>query len=127
MSLENVFLFADEAAARADATVGAFWIPASSESVGAWNSSVCIPGVRAWDSRQDTISESGDVSHAYWPGWRICIGTDELRDDFLHHPHIVLISDNVKRELERRPIGEWLIYKPEGIAIEDVPFIVISP
>lgn len=127
MTIENVFLFADEAAAQADATVGVFWIPASSESAGAWNSSVCIPGVRAWDNRQDTISESGEVAHAYWPGWRICIGTDELRDDFLHHPNIVLISDNVKRELERKPIGEWLIYKPGSIAVEDVPFIVISP
>lgn len=127
MSIESVFLFDTEGAAKADSVVGAYWISSSNDSAGGWRADVCVPSLRAWDSRQDVLDNNGSVAHQYWPGWRICIGTEDVLPEFLAHPAIVLVSDNVKRERDHRPIEEWLIYKPALIALADIPYLVISP
>lgn len=127
MSIENVFLFSTEADAKADPVVGAYWIPPTEEAPGCWRGDMCITNLKAWDSRQDMTDADGNVMHQYWPGWRICIGTEDVLPEFLAHPVIVLMSDNVKRERDHRPVEEWLIYKPASIAIADIPYLMISP
>lgn len=127
MSIESVFLFDTEGAAKADSVVGAYWISSSNDFAGGWRADVCVPSLRAWDSRQDVLDSNGSVAHQYWPGWRICIGSEDVLPEFSKHPNLVLMSDCYAREVRKASQDEWLIYLPPNVHKADVPYIKISP
>lgn len=127
MSIENVFLFPNEAAAKADPVVGAYWMPPTEEAPGCWRPDVCIPNLRAWDIRQDVTDDEGNVTSTYWPGWRICIGSESVLPEFAEHPNLVLMSDCYLREVLKLPQEQWLFYLVSSVNPEDLKYLRISP
>lgn len=121
MSIENVFLFLNEDVARADPVVGAYFIN------GVWRADVCVHNLRAWDSRQDVTDADGNITHTYWPGWRICIGSEDVLPEFSEHPHLVLMSDCYAREVEKASQDQWLLYLLPEVSASDVAYLRISP
>lgn len=127
MSIENVFRFPTEDAARADPVVGAYWLLPTAEAPGCWRADVCVTNLKAWDSRQDVTDDDGNTTHTYWPGWRICIGSESILPEFSNHPYLVLMSDCYAREVLKGPQEQWLIYLPSVIDPADLVYLRISP
>lgn len=127
MSIENVFLFPSEDAAKSDLVVGAYWLPPTEEAPGVWRPDVCIPNLRAWDARQDVTDDEGNTTHTYWPGWRICIGSEGVLPEFSEHPNLVLMSDCYAREVRKASQDEWLLFLVPAIDPADLKYLRMSP
>jgi len=71
-----LYKFTDEASAKSDPAVGAFFI--TDTDTGAWRADVCIPNVQVWDPAQDTTASDGTVTHTYQSGFFIRIAGSVL-------------------------------------------------
>jgi hypothetical protein len=54
--IDHLMAFVDEAAARADSVVGAYW-HSDGKGGGSWDLSCCIPGIFVWAPANDTTSQ----------------------------------------------------------------------
>jgi len=78
-----LYKFTDEASAKSDPAVGAFFIVDT--DAGAWRADVCIPNVQVWDPSQDTTAGDGTVTHSYQAGfWFIRIAGPALNTGALY-------------------------------------------
>lgn len=64
---------------------------------------------------------------AQWPGWRICIGSEDVLPEFSNHPHLVLMSDCYAREVRKVPQDEWLRFLVPAIDPADLKYLRMSP
>jgi hypothetical protein len=74
--------FADEASAKADPIVGAYW--ADDQGGGSWRGDVCIPNVQVWNPAQDTTASDGTVTHTFQTGFFIRIAGPALNTTALY-------------------------------------------
>lgn len=79
--IDHLMTFASEAAAKADAVVGQYWI-SDGQGHAAWRGDCCIPNVFVWAPASNTTVTGVDgngnpitstVRHAYDSNWRIII------------------------------------------------------
>lgn len=83
--------FASEDDAKADPVVGAYFVN------GAWRDTVCVPGVKVWDSRLDVAGTDADgnpiITHQFMPYWYVMIASDVPNDTLLNAASCALAVD----------------------------------
>jgi hypothetical protein len=124
-TFEHVLCFPDEATAQADPIVGRWWRPGTEGDPGSWDMSVCIPGLKCRDVRNDMMNEDGSVTMTFLPGWWLNIGLAWIEPALRDHPDLRLLADHDAREVQHANHTVWCL--KAAVPMDDVPFYMINP
>lgn len=80
--IDHLLKFADEATAKADPIVGAYWI-AGDDGPGAWRGDICIPAATVTQISTGTVL----------PYWYLVVALAALDTALADHPGCMLVAD----------------------------------